>query len=528
MELSFANARVELSRQNSLCQAGRFDLAGQQVHVLGFPGWLVVYEDLSYETHQAEIARSLEALVSAYLKDESLSHGLARLSGEFILLVSRDGQLHEVITSDQLPNSVYWYVEGGQVVLTDDVWQRVDRFNPMEPESYDRRNLEYLDKKKTCIPGYTYLKGLHRLQPATIYSLEQGRMERKQAVYPKNMHDRALVYQDFLSVIGRRLDPGPYTLAYSSGIDSHHLLEAFDDRISEVFNIYFHPPFQDAERSKEAATSVINCANLGRKITHVAVDFEAPENLAWMRHAAGRDPFACHYNFSMYHFFRQTGTERIMTGQNADTVQWFGLTSDIPLGWLFLGSKLPNYKSDWIRLYYRWCVLRSYGRMKGENLLNRRLFYGVWPEVKHLVGLDGYWPFMYFKMINNMTSGNTQIFHNAAAYFNKKVFFPYIEPLPLYVSCYWRRPLASLRKPKAALRALHPKCMHYREIPRDVTQGLDLSHTPAYKQIACDMAGLNPELKAMFDGAAGNPQARAFLYLFALRAAGNGETGKDQ
>lgn len=528
MEFSFVNARVELSRQNSLCQAGRFDLAGQQVQVLGFPGWLVVYEDLSYETHQAEIARSLEALVGAYLKDESLSHGLARLSGEFMLLVSREGLLHKVITSDQFPNSVYWYAEGDQVVIIDDVWQRVDQFGPLEPNSYDQRNLKYLDKKKTCVPGYTYLKGLHRLQPATIYKVEERRLERKQAVYPKNMHDRELTYQDFLAVIGRRLEPGPYTLAYSSGIDSHHLLETFGDRIAEVFNIYFHPPFQDAERSKEAAASIINCANLTRKLTHVAVDFEAPENLAWMRHAADCDPFACHYNFSMYQFFRQAGTERIMTGQNADTVQWFGLTSNIPFGWAFLFSKLPNYKSDWIRLYYRWCVLHSYGRMKGSGLLNRRLFYGVWPEVKQLVGFDGYWPFMYFKMINNMTSGNTQIFRNAAAYFNKRVFFPYIEPLALYVSCYWRRPLASLRKPKAALRALHPKCMHYDEIPRRVQQGLDLSHTPAYKQIAGDMAQLSPELKAVFDGAADNPQARAFLYLFALRADDGGGTGSYQ
>jgi hypothetical protein len=522
VELSFTNARVEMSRQNSLCQVGRFDLAGYQVQVLGFPGWLVVYEDLSYETHQAEIARSLEALVSAYLKDESLSHGLARLSGEFMMLLGREGRLERIVTSDQLPNSVYWYAEGDQVVVTDDVWRDISRFDPMAPDSYDQRNLKYLSRKKTCIPGYTYLKGLHRFQPATIYVMEQGALKRAQAVYPKKMHDRELGYQDFLSVIGRRLEPGPYTLAYSSGIDSHHLVETFEDRIAEVFNIYFHPPFQDAERSKEAATSVINCANLGRKLTHVAVDFEAPENLAWMRHAAERDPFACHYNFSMYHFFKQAGTDRIMTGQNADTVQWFGLTSDIPFGLAFLVSKLPNYKSDWIRLYYRWCVLRSYDRMVGSGLLNRRFFYGVWPEVRHLVDRDGYWPFMYFKMINNMTSGNTQLFRNAAAYFNKKVFFPYIEPLVLYASCYWRRPLTTLRRPKAALRALHPKCMHYKEIPRKVPQGLDLSHTPAFKQIAGDMAELNPELKTVFDDAANNPQARAFLYLFALRAGGSG------
>lgn len=528
MELSFSNARVEMSRQNSLCQAGRFDLAGHQVQVLGFPGWLVVYEDLSYETHQAEIARSLEALVGAYLKDQSLSHGLARLSGEFMLLVGREGRLEQIVTSDGLPNSVYWFFDGDQLVVTDHVWRQVDRFAPMEPDSYDPRNLKYLSQKKTCIPGYTYLKGLHRFQPATIYRVENNKLKRSQAVYPIKIHDRDLNYQDFLTVIGRRLEPGPYTLAYSSGIDSHHLLETFDDRIAEVFNIYFHPPFQDAERSKEAAASVINCANLGRKLTHVAVDFEAPENLAWMRHAADRDPFACHYSFTMYHFFRQTGTERIMTGQNADTVQWFGLTSDIPFGWAFLGSRLPNYKSDWIRLYYRWCVQRSFGRMTGTGLLNRRLFYRLWPEVEHLVGRDGYWPFMYFKMINNMTSGNTQIFRNAAAFFNKKVFFPYIEPLVLYVSCYWRRPLTTLRKPKAALRALHPNCMHYKEIPRKVKQGLDVSHTPAFKHIAGEAEQLNPKLKTMFDEAAVDPHARAFLYLFALGAAGHRPPGADQ
>lgn len=528
MELSFSNARVEMSRQEALCQVGRFDLAGYQVQVLGFPGWLVVYEDFSYETHQAEIARSLEALVGAYLDDPQLAHGLARLSGEFIFLVSRDERLEKLITSDSLPNNVYWFQKDGQLVISDHVWRHAGHFAPLEPGSYDTRNLNYLSKKKTCVPGHTYLKGLHRLQPATIYEVEDGKLKRKQAVYPKKMHDRPLTYQDFLAVIGRRLEPGPYTLAYSSGIDSHHLLETFDERIAEIFNIYFHPPFQDSERSKEAAAAVINCANLGRKLTHIAVDFEAPENLNWMRHAADRDPFACHYNFTMYHFFKQASTERIMTGQNADTVQWFGLTSEIPYGWAFFTSKLPNYANDWIRLYYRWCVRRSYNRMVGTGLLNRRIFYGVWPEMGHLVGRDGYWPFMYFKMINNMTSGNTQLFRNAARYFNKKVFFPYIEPLALYVSCYWQRPFSTMRNPKAALRALHPKCMHYREIPRKVAQGLDFSHTSAFKQVAGEMAQLSPELKAMFDKEAANPQARAFLYLFALGAAGQRPQGADQ
>lgn len=520
MELSFTNARVEMSRHETLCQVGRFELADYQVQVLGFPGWLVVYEDLSYETHQAEIVRSLEALVNAYLKDPQLSHGLARLSGEFIFLVSRDGRLERLITSDSLPNSVYWFQADGQVVVSDHVWRHVGRFAPLEPDSYDARNLQYLSRKKTCVPSYTYLKGLRRLQPATIYTVEGDRLKRKQAVYPKKMHDRDLTYQDFLAVIGRRLESGPYTLAYSSGIDSHHLLETFDERIAEVFNIYFHPPYQDAERSKEAAAAVINCANVGRKLNHIAVDFEAPENLKWLRHAADRDPFACHYNFSMYHFFSHASTDRIMTGQNADTVQWFGLTSEIPFGWAFFTSKLPNYRSDWIRLYYRLCVQRSYNRMKGAGLLNRRLFYDVWPEVQGLVGRDGYWPFMYFKMINNMTSGNTQLFRNAAAFFNKKVFFPYIEPLVLYVSCYWRRPLTTIRKPKAALRASHPNCMHYRDIPRKVHQGLDFSHAPTFKQIAADMQQLSPKLKAMFDQQAKDPNARAFLYLFAMGASG--------
>ncbi len=519
MELGFENARVEIARQSALSQVGRFELGGCQVQVLGFPGWLVVYEDLSYEAHQAEIARSLEALLGSYLEDPRLSHGLARLSGEFLLLIARQGRLEQLITSDGFPNSVYWFSDRGQVVVTDHVWRHVGRFHPLRPESYDPRNLGYMDKKKTCVPGYTYLKGLHRLQPATVYEVQGAELKRRQAVYPQRVHDRELNYRDFLAVIGRRLEPGPYTLAYSSGIDSHHLLETFGERIAEVCNIYFHPPYQDAERTKEAATAVINAALAGRKLVHVAIDFEAPENLVWLRHAARRDPFACHYNFSLYRLCSLAGTDSIMTGQNADTVQWFGLTSDIPFGWAFLTSKLPNYRSDWIRLYYRWCVQRSYDCLRGVGLLNRRLFYGVWPEVKHLVGRHGYWPFMYFKMINNMTSGNTQLFKNAAAYFNKRVFFPYTEPLALYVSAYWRRPLSTIRKPKARLRSLHPRCMNYHEIPRQVPQGLDLSHTPAFKHIAGEMSQLSPQLKAMFDRAAANPQALVFLYLFALNAA---------
>jgi hypothetical protein len=519
VELELANASVSMTRRPELAQASRLDLGGRDLHLVGFPGWLVNYAELAYRSQPAEIAPAVERLAAAWLQHpEAGPHGLARLSGVFFLLVVQQGRLERLVTSDELPNNLYWRSAAGRLEISDDPWPWLEEAGLFDLEAWSADNLAYLDRKKTCLPGETLVRGLHRLMPATCYRAGEGSLEPEAAVYPLPEPGRRPDFGDLLGVIGRRLEPGGYTLAYSSGVDSHHLLASLGDRIRQVCTISYAPPFHDPERTAESAAAVINTALGGRPLTLVQADFTEPRNLDYLRHAVERDPFACHLSFTMYQMMRRASQPRVLTGQNADTVQWFGLTSTIPLGWLFATSPLPNYASDWQRLAYRRQVARSYGRAEVPRLTRRRLFYGLWDRVAGLVGPHGYWPILHFKRINNMTSGNTQLFHHAAAYFGKTVHFAYTEPLALYVSAYWRRPLATLRDPKAALRRLHPERLDHRAIPRRVPAGMGFERSPAFAACAQEAAEAAPELKRRLDELVTEPMARAFVYRLAARA----------
>jgi len=516
----YANARVELGHHPGLARGVEFRAGDWQVRLSGRPGWLVDYGRLAYEAQPGAVEEALEELCSAWLADPGQAHRLARLSGEFVILAGRGGRLERLVASDELPNTVYWQSRSGRVELFDHLWPRLAQLGAADASAWSREDLAYLNRKKTCRPGRTLFTGLGRLMAGTAYRVDGERLVAERAVIPHKAPGPKLGHSELLNVIGRRLPAGPHALAYSSGIDSHHLLVSQAQRIGQVCNISYAPPYQDPERSLEAAAALANTAALGRGLTVVQADFTDPMNRAYLEHAVGEDPFACHLNFSMYQMLSQVRCPRVLSGQNADTVQWFGLTSTIPWQRGFFTSRLANYPSDWHRLYYRWQVARSYGRLCGPALLDRRLFYGQWARVGRLVERRGYWPILYFKRINNMTSGNTQLFRNAARYFDKAVDFPYLEPLALYVSAYWQRPLASLRDPKAGLRALHAGRLDHRDLGLAVAPGLGFDQSPMFGELAEELGRAAPELKAHVDRFVSEPMARGFTYALALKAAG--------
>lgn len=520
LELGFDNARLAITRNAELAGDSRLSIADWEIHLLGRPDWLVEYEALDYRRDRRDIDRALERALADLLSDAGSVDGLARLSGRFLILAARGGRLELAATSDEFPNRVYFYQEADRLVIDDD-WRRfVNRDRALDISQYSLEDLGYLDRKKTCRPGRTLFRGLGRLQPATLYRLDDRRLRRERAVYYRKKDSRRLTHRDFLDAVGRRLPPGPFTLAYSTGIDSHHLLNTLGDRVQDVCTAYLAPPFQDAERTKEAAAAVVNAVEAGKKLHLIAADFGDLDNYKYLRHAVDRDPFACHYAFSVYRMFRAGETDCLVTGQNADTVQWFGLTSELSPWKLLARSPHKNYDREWQRAYYRWCAARSHGRLVNPKLLDRRLFYGRLAEVERLTGPDGYWPFLYFKMINNMTSGNTASFRNAAAYFNKRVCFPYIEPLALYVSAYLRRTFGSLFQPKRNLRRLYNYFQHD-QIAWPVAAGLPLEQSPLFRESARRMRDISPGFKQELDSRAKGAVARTFLYEIVRRSAGD-------
>ena len=176
LEIEFANARVSMSRIPELTREQRLRLGDYQVIMLGRPGWLVDYQDLAYRTDPAEIARAQEEILGDWLSDWGRLFQLARLSGIFMILVAWSDRLERLVTSDELPNTVYQRQEKGRLLLSDDPWPVIRR-RALDLASYSPPDLAYYDRRKTCRPGRTLFPGLGRLQPATLYTLEQGRLE---------------------------------------------------------------------------------------------------------------------------------------------------------------------------------------------------------------------------------------------------------------------------------------------------------------------------------------------------------------
>lgn len=514
MALEFANARVELKRLPELQPGQTLSLAGARVHLLGRPGWLVHYDQLAYSHDPGAVAATIEELLAAYLAGPAAGrHGLARLSGAFLFLIERQGRLEEVITSDELPNMVYWYALPDRVVLSDDWRDYAGRVDLGDPSSYSEPNLRWFSARKTCLPGQTWLKGLHRLRPATIYRVGDGGLEPALAVYPLPVPGQRLGLEELYAVVGRRLGPGPYSLCYSTGIDSHHLLRSLGGRISDVCTIYYAAPHQDRERSREAAAALLNCLAAGRPYSPVAVDFADPANIAYMEHAVATDPFAAHYSCSMYQLFATARSPQVLTGQNADTMQFFALTSRIGPKELVCKSPVSS-QSPPARLYYRWAAARSYGRLAVGGMVDRRLLAGLGAQMRDLTGPHGYWPIFYFKRIHNMTTGNTALFKNAARYWGKQVCFPYAEPLVFYVAAYYRRPLRRLLDPKGPLKARYQYLGHD-QIKLPFGQGLPFGDSPLFAQAARRITARAPRLKEHLDSLVREPMARVVLYTFA-------------
>jgi hypothetical protein len=381
--------------------------------------------------------------------------------------------------------------------------------------------LAWFSRRKTCAPGRTYLKGLNRLSAAILYRAGPEGLEPWAAVCPDPpANGRSFTWDDLYAVVGRRLGPGPHSLCYSTGIDSHHLLMSQRESIADVLTIYYAAPHQDSERSQEAAAALLNCLAAAKPYTPVEVDFSDPAHRGHLEHAAATDPFAAHYSCSMYQLFGAAKCNTVLSGQNADTMQFFALTSKMgPREWVMKSPASPQ--SPPARLAYRWEAARSFGGVRPGGMLDRRMLLGLAAPLNHLTGGKGYWPILQFKRMHNMTTGNTALFRNAARFWGKTVCFPYLEPLVFYVSAYFQRPLGDILDPKKHLKRRYRRVDHS-QIPLNVPQGRPFSQSPLFAWAAGGLEPLAPELKQRLDAVVSEPMARVVLYTFARLAAQDG------
>ncbi|MCB2193600.1 MAG: hypothetical protein KQI62_18645 [Deltaproteobacteria bacterium] len=518
MLLELSNARVKIERLPELRAEGSIQAAGCTVYILGRPGWKVDYQRLDYDDDPTAAERALEEALAAWLADPARLPQLASLSGAFLILVCRSGALEQVLTSDELGNTVYWWSQDGLLNISDSWRDFAQGRDLLDPKAYDPGQLAWFSRKKTCAPGRTYFRDLNRLSVATLYQVEGAALRMEAAVCPDPpAHGPDFTWDDLYAMVGRRLGAGPYTLCYSTGIDSHFLLMRYTRRIEQVLTIYMAAPYQDQERSLEASAALINAVAQGKPYTPVAVDYTEPMNREYLEDAVDHDPFAAHSSFSMYQAFKQAGYGRILSGQNADTMQFFALTSR--MGPKQLVCKSPvSPQPPLTRVAYRLETARSFGGPKPGGMVNSRMLCGLGARMLSLTGPRGYWPILHFKRIHNMTTGNTALFRNASRYWGKPVLFPYLEPLVFYVSAYFRRPLGDILNPKGHLKRQYHYLRHS-DLPLAPPQGKPFAQSPLFAWAAGRLDSLSPELKQQVDATVSEPLARVVLYCLAALAA---------
>ncbi|MBU1276920.1 MAG: hypothetical protein KJ720_16200 [Proteobacteria bacterium] len=518
MLLELSNAWVELGRLSEWGPASRLEAAGRRVHIFGRPGWRVDYGRLDYDDDPVAVDRALEEALAAWLADPARLPQMAALSGAYLILVCNGDALEQVLTSDELGNTVYWWTRDGRLIISDDWRSFAAGRDLLSWEAYDPEQLAWFSRKKTCAPGRTYLKGLNRLSAATVYAAEGAALRPAAAVCPDPPADgRAFTWDDLYAVVGRRLGAGPYSLCYSTGIDSHYLLMSQKERIEQILTIYYTAPYQDQERSLEASAALINSLAQGKPYQPVGVDFHDPANREYLNDAVDHDPFAAHHSCSMYQAFRAASCGQILSGQNADTMQFFALTSRMgPKDLLFKSPVSPQ--TPLTRVAYRLEAARSFGGPKPGGMVDSRMLCGLAGQMLSLTGPRGYWPILYFKRIHNMTTGNTALFRNASRYFGKPVRFPYLEPLVFYVSAYFRRPLADILNPKGHLKRRYDYLRHS-QIPLAPPQGKPFAQSPLFAWASGRMQELAPELKQRLDAEVSEPMARVVIYRLAALAA---------
>lgn len=523
MRMDFVNASLELE-QEGLGPSRGLAVAGLRVHLLGRPDCLVDYEALAYDWDPAGLERAGEAILAEALGPAGQTHLLARLSGKFLALVEREGRLERVVTPDCLDLRLYHHQQGDRLVITDNPWPFIAGVDVLDPASYSRENLAWF-RSKSCLPGQTYLKGLSRLLPQAVTSLEGGRVAGAR-LYHAPPPPRPYSQDDLYAVVGRRLGPGPYSLAYSTGVDSHYLLEQFGPRIADALTMYYVPPFQGVSKTKEVAAAFINCVERGKPLTPVPVDFDDPVNIGYVEHSVRRNPFAAHLTFLFYDLAARAQCPGILTGQNADATLAFAGTTPLPLGRFFRPREILRDRGLWRLAHIRRTVWKAYSRLEPAAQLDHYYFHGNLELVRGLTEASGYWPMQYYKMINYFQTGDCQAWFNAAACFGKSAHFPFSEPLVYHVSAYCPRPLGEVLDPKGHLRRRY-SYLRWSDIAQEVTLGRPMEESLVYRHFAQEMARQAPAIKAMADEAIpGAHHVRNVFYQMVLQAIQDRRTGE--
>lgn len=530
MEFICANAEIKITTKDRLADHNVFKNGERELHLFGQPEYLVRYEDLAYDEARSSIDRSVETILVNYLRDPATCSELARIKGDFLIAILRDGQMEEIITPDTMDSTdiIFYCYKNGKIHFFDDYGFFVQDIDLLDQNSYNRDNLNNFFISRTCLQGQTYLNGLFRLQPKTIFKIIGGKVAKEKLVFFPKTDDRKFGTSELIKVIGMRMNDPEYSVAYSTGIDSHHAFAVCMDRTKQLLTVYMKRPYQSHQKTREVGAAFINSIKFDKDLTIVPIDAEGAANIKYLEFSAQANPFKSNLNVAMYHLMEKAVCPNVVTGELSDEYLCISESrhwhfSDLLTNRWVQQQVLHRFKTH---VHQRRSLTRESRQQLATSYANTRLQTGSNEEINKLAVMEINWPLSIINVMNGITTGNIDHWNNPARYFSKKMAVPFAEPLVHYVVVNSVKPLTTLLDPKRQLRKQHEYLCH-----ADIKYKLDLGKTFIDSNINHyfheKMSEAAPELKSFFDqtAAAANPklpkranESKIFCYLLAMRA----------
>ena len=511
MQFSCANAEFNVTTKERLGSETVFKHNGKELHLFGQPEYLVLYEELAYENSPEKVGAASEKILMEYLADPGTCSQLARLKGDFLVLITQDGQLTEIITPDTLQSTdtIYYCHENGVIKFFDDYKYFLGKIGKLGPDSYNMENLRNFFITRTCIPGQTYLADLYRLRPNTIYKVIGGKVLKEKILFFPKTSGPALGSKDLLKVVGMRMNDPEYSVAYSTGIDSHHGFWVARDRVPQLVTVYPVRPYQSYQKTREVGAAFINSIKFDKKLTIVPVDYDDPANLDYLDHMVASNPFKSNLNLFMYHLMKHAICDHVITGELSD--EFWCISESRAWGFkdLFTTPGVAAQIYHRLRTYVHQC--RS---LKGASQVDlaakyaaARLQTGSEAELNQAAELENLWPLSVINMLNGVVTANVDIWNNPARYHGKTMRFPFAEPLVHYVVVNYPKPFTSLLDPKREIRKHHEYLCHT-EIKYRMDLGKTMRDSATSQTCHQRMNQSDPELKRFLDNTAAQANSR--------------------
>lgn len=443
----------------------------RKISLFGEIEFIADYNSLSLSRYNEEYAGS--SILDKLCRSDDLEHDIhliTELVGCYILVFEDVDIVTHIYRSGEITPSIY-YGEKNKEIFVHTSWLKILDF--LKDIHVISENLQTFIRQGTLDLPDTLFRNLWQSKPYCLYRLEENRLIENNYVFPGfhtidrnnppsyNIDD----YIEALSCYKPFMDQA--SIAYSSGVDSHILLEKYNNKVTELLTLFYEEPFALLSREQEKVATKINAKKYEKDLIQISINFNNLKKLnSYFYHLTLKAPFTSFLSVHFYELYNKSNNDIILDGFCADTIWDWGLHQiwfskkkhHSTSGWHVYkyisnsfknGTLIQKIKRLIRKMLLRWTKINSFNKILIPYILQIPKEFGVLSSYPYTTFiLDKYWKY------GSVTE--TLAIRHAAQYFGKRSITPYLSPIALHVnSRIKRRGFFDL---KAPLRKHSPSC----------------------------------------------------------------------